>query len=176
MLTDNLADLIRLKEKELWTHKQTGEQKIPTLRVSDNNNLILLNDLAAKHQLNFVPTLKDDSAAALNNMRMLIRSERIIINPRCKTLIYHLRSAIWNKARNNYARSGDAGHYDAVDSLKYLCRNVNMTKNPYPANYQLANSELPIFSLTNPKEPKTDLERQLSTMFKLNNRRKKGSY
>lgn len=170
MLTDSLAALVKMKEAELWTHPSTGQIKVPALRVSDNNNLILLNDLAVKHQITFLPTLKDNSDAALNNMRMLLRSERIIINPRCKTLIYHLKSAIWNKARNSYARSGDAGHYDAIDSLKYLCRNVNMTKNPYPANYQLANSQLPIFDTTNPNAPKTELEQKLSDMFKLNNR------
>lgn len=176
MLTDSLAMLIKIKEEELWKHEKTGQVKTPALRIADNNNLILLNDLAVKHQITFLPTLKDNADAALNNMRMLLRSGRIIISPKCKTLIYHLKSAIWNKARSSYARSGDAGHYDAIDSLKYLCRNVNLNKNPYPANYQLANSEFPVFSLSNPKEPRTELERNLTTMFKLNNRKSKRPY
>jgi hypothetical protein len=84
MLTDSLAELIKLKESSLWTHPMTGQIKEPSLRVADNNNLILLNDLAVKHNISFIPTLKDNADAALNNMRMLLRSERIIINPRCK--------------------------------------------------------------------------------------------
>lgn len=174
MLTDNLAELIKAKEQALWTSPKTGSFKPPTLRVADNNNIILLNDLAAKHQINFVPTLKDNSDAALNNMRMLLRSERIIIDPRCKTLIFHLESAIWNKARNSYVRSGDQGHYDAVDALKYLCRNVNMNKNPYPSNYHLANTHAPIFSMEKPNEPQNDLERKLVEMTKIKTGRKIG--
>lgn len=174
MLTDSLAELIKAKEQSLWTSPLTGEQKVPYLRVADNNNLILLNDLGAKHKITFVPTLKDNADAALNNMRMMLRSERIYINPRCKTLIFHLKSAIWNKARNSYARSGDQGHYDAVDALKYLCRNINLGKNPYPANYQLANSHTSIFNNASTLEPKTELEQGIVNIFKTKPGRKVG--
>jgi len=174
MLTDSLAALIKSKEQAIWTSPITGEQKIPHLRVSDNNNLILLNDLGAKHKLTFVPTLKDNADAALNNMRMLLKSERLFINPRCKTLIFHLKSAIWNKARTSYARSGDQGHYDAVDALKYLCRNINFNKNPYPANYQLANSHASIFTNEKAGEPKTELEQGIVNIFKTKAGRKVG--
>jgi len=136
MLTDNLAAKIAETEARLWFNKYTGEPKTPFLRVSDNNNLVLLNDLAGSHGLTFLPTRKDDKDAALNNMRMLIRNKRIIIHPRCKTLIFHLESAIWNNDRTKYVRSAvDKSHYDAVDALVYLCRNINYNKNPYPANY-----------------------------------------
>lgn len=172
MLTDSLAELIKIKEATLWTHPSTGSLKPPLLRVADNNNPILLNDLAIKHSINFMPTLKDNADAALNNMRMLLKSERIIIHPRCKTLIYHLKSAIWNKARSSYARSADHGHYDAVDALKYLCRNINFNKNPYPANYQLKGSQMPIFSLENPNQPTTEFEKKLVAMTKMENPRK----
>lgn len=165
MLTDSLAEQIKQKEAQLWTHPQTGSIKTPYMRVADNNNPTLLNDLTIKHQITFIPTLKDNAEAALNNMRMLLKSERIIIDPRCKTLIYHLRSAIWNKARTSYARSADHGHYDAVDALKYLCRNINFNKNPFPSNYQLKNSEMPIFTTESSNKPSTELERQLSSVF-----------
>jgi hypothetical protein len=129
MTSDILAQAIKDRELALWRGKP------PLLRVSDNNNIILLNDLAIKHQLNFIPTLKDNFDAALNNMRMLVKSGRIIINPRCKTLIYHLEGAIWNKARTTFARSADKGHFDCVASLIYLCRNINLNKNPFPAGF-----------------------------------------
>jgi hypothetical protein len=44
MTTDNLAQMLKIKEAEHFVD-QYGLRKEPTLRVSDNNNLILLNDL-----------------------------------------------------------------------------------------------------------------------------------
>lgn len=174
MLTDSLAEQIKAKETGLWTHPKTGSQKEPTLRIADNNNPILLNDLSAKHNILFLPTLKDNSDAALNNMRMLLKSGKIIINPRCKTLIYHLKSAIWNKSRTSYARSADQGHYDAVDALKYLCRNINFNKNPFPANYQLMGSQMPIFSMESENKATTDFEKQLVSSLTRESPRKIG--
>lgn len=164
MLTDSLADGIKTKERTLWSNPISGEVETNILRVADNNNLVLLNDLAAKHQLPFIPTLKDNKDAALNNMRMLLKGERIIINPRCKTLIFHLESAIWNKERTKYARSVDKGHFDAVDSLVYLCRNVNFNKNPYPANYNLSGAQT-IFNYDQTPKATTDFEKSLVNMM-----------
>lgn len=173
MLTDSLAEAIKAKEKALWTSSM-GFFKEPTLRVADNNNLVLLNDLQIKHQLMFLPTLKDNADAALNNMRMMLKSGKIIINPACKTLIFHLQSAIWNKARNSYARSADRGHYDAIDTLKYLCRNVNYNKNPYPDNYQFTGAK-DIFYVE-PQNGQTKVETSLQNMFKIKNPRKLRGY
>ncbi len=105
------------------------------MRVSDNNNLIFLNELAFRHNLTFMPTRKDNKEAALNQVRMKIAAEQILINPKCKTLIYHLRNGSWAKSKKDFARSPDAGHYDAIDSLIYLIRNIIETKNPYPPGY-----------------------------------------
>lgn len=134
MTTAYMADQIKAKERSLLVNKMTGEQMEPYLRICDNN-LIVINDLYALHGLTFVPTAKDDAAAALNNMRIMLKEGRIIINPRCTTLIYHLRNATWNKSRKSFDRSPDAGHYDAVDALKYMVRNIQYTKNPYPASF-----------------------------------------
>lgn len=134
MTTQYMAEELKRKEAALWTHPMTSEQQTPYLRVCDNN-LIVINDLQRLHGLNFIPTQKDDAQAALNNMRIMIAQKRIIINPRCKTLIYHLKNATWAKNRKTFDRSPDAGHYDAVDALKYLVRNVYYSRNPYPANW-----------------------------------------
>jgi hypothetical protein len=134
MTTDFMAAKLKEKEAALWTNPLTQEQKEPYLRVSDNN-LIVINDLHSLHGIVFQPTQKDDSDAALNNLRVMLKEGRIIIHPRCKTLIFHLKNAAWNKSRRSYKRSPDAGHYDAVDALKYLVRAVHYQKNPFPANY-----------------------------------------
>lgn len=132
--TDVLAMGIKQKETEVFSDIFTGETKLPYMRVSDNN-LIVIADLYQLHRLQFFPTRKDDSDAALNQMRMMLAAQKIIINPKCKTLISHLENATWNKARTTYDRSPDKGHYDAVDALKYLVRNIQTSKNPYPASY-----------------------------------------
>jgi hypothetical protein len=52
-------------------------------------------------------------------------------------LIRHIKNARWKEKGNkdDFARSPDDGHYDAVDALLYFMRAVNYNKNPYPAGY-----------------------------------------
>lgn len=129
--TQVLAAGIRKKEAEHFTDALTGEQRAPYLRVSDNN-LTVINDLYQLHGLRFIATRKDDADAALNNMKIMLQNEKIIINPRCRTLITHLECAVWNKSKTSFERSADMGHFDAIDSLKYMVRNIQQQKNPYP--------------------------------------------
>jgi len=135
--------------KELATgikEKLTGlyGEKLPYLMFADNNNIILLNDLQMGHGLNFLPTKKDNKEAAINNVRLKVLNREVIIHPRCKTLIYHLKNGKWAKRANSststgnykqFARSADGGHFDALDAVIYLIRNIIFSKNPYPAHY-----------------------------------------
>lgn len=120
-------------------------EKRPYLMFADNNNLILLNDLRSEHELNFIPTRKDNKEAAINNVRIKVMNRDIIIHPRCTTLISHLKNASWNKSSRGgyreFSRSPDSGHYDAVDALIYLIRNIVYSKNPYPNHYMTMGSE-----------------------------------
>lgn len=134
MTTKVVAENIRKIENNLWTNALTGEFEAPYLRVSDNN-LILINDLQKEYGLTFLPTEKHNKDAYLNQMRNMVQARQIIIHPECKTLISHLKSATWDKSRKSYKRSPDNGHYDAVDALAYLVRNVDMNRNPYPKGY-----------------------------------------
>lgn len=132
---DSLAAAINKKEQDLWTSKLSGEFKPPYLRIADNNNIILLNDLSYQYNLRFIPTRKDNREAALNTMRVKLAEEKIIIHPRCKVLIYHLRNAMWAKNKKDFTRSTQHGHWDALPALMYLVRNIQETKNPYPPGY-----------------------------------------
>lgn len=137
LLLDRFAQNIKKKEEGLWTNPLSGEFKPPYLRIADNNNLIMLNQLTYDHNIQFIPTAKDNKDAALANVRLKIANKQLYIHPRCKTLIYHIRNATWNKQKTNFSRSPDAGHYDAVDALIYFVRNVQTNRNPYPAGYGL---------------------------------------
>lgn len=160
VLSDTLAKEIKRKEELLWT-TSPGIIRTPLMRISDDNNKILLNDLTGIHGLVFLPTRKDDAEAALNNMRVLLKSERIIINPRCVVLIHELENTVWNKSRSSYSRS-EGRHGDTLDALKYMCRSINMTKNPYPADYDLSFDG----AFFNPNAPKaTQLDQQIKQIF-----------
>lgn len=171
MLTDNLAHEIKMKERQ-FENKFTGELIKPHLRVADNNNPILLQDLSVKHAIHFSATAKDNADAALNNMRMMLKSGKIIIDPKCVNLLAHLKGAVWNKARTSFARSPDKGHYDFVDCLSYLCRNVDFNRNPFPKDsYSPSNHH--INNQVN-KENLTPFENFVKQTFtpKLNRRRR----
>lgn len=133
-----LTDKIMTKERELWFNVLTNEQKKPYLRVSDIN-YIVTDEIykQSNKQVNFVATKKDDNESAINALRIMLATKKIIINPRCKTLIRHLRNVKWDNRTtvSRFARSPDDGHYDAVDALKYFVRSVVYSKNPYPAHY-----------------------------------------
>lgn len=133
-----LTQEIDKKEKLLWTNTLTNEIKEPLMRVSDIN-LIVTNEIRkfSQGRLNFVNARKDDKDSALNNLRVLLANKKIIINPKCETLIRHLKHAKWSKNKQKFARSIDDSHYDFVDALVYFVRHVNFSKNPYPKGYDL---------------------------------------
>lgn len=156
--TANLAASIKKTEEQLWGLKK------PFLRVSDNNNLILLNDLSIDYGISFVPTAKDNKHAWINQIRIMISEERIIINPKCKQLIFHLKNATWNRTKTEYERSLDNGHYDLVDALAYLIRNISYAKNPYPKGYGMTYGD-GSFRVEN--ESRSNFESHLINMFSI---------
>ncbi len=132
------ARQIQDKEKELWFNPMVNEYKKPYVRVSDINYIVQSELSRITHgEVVFQASKKDDNNAAINQMRVLLDNKKIIIHPRCKTLIRHLKNVKWKNVndKTTFARSQDDGHYDAVEALKYLVRNVQFTKNPYPASY-----------------------------------------
>lgn len=170
LVSDVLAGSIREKEQKLWLD-YLGQYRSPYMRISDNNNIMLLNDLQIKHQLTFLPAPKDNADAQLNNLRLLLKSHKIIINPRCVGLISHLKNAIWNKARTSYVRNNTFGHFDALDALKYLVRMVDFNKNPYPAGYDLdprKDYQIPIKA-----SPNNKLDNSLRDIFKIRPNRRR---
>lgn len=128
MTTDQLADDVKKHEKDVFLGYE------PYLRVSDNNNLLLLNDLNIKHKLHFLPTSKDTLEAMVNNARLWIKEGKVEIDPSCEQLIGCLSYGIWMESRRDFARSPVYGHFDALAAFIYLLRNINVSTNPIPAN------------------------------------------
>lgn len=114
-----LAAIVRSKERERW-----GEYAEPFLRVADNNYPMTLAELAAVHGLSFLATAKDEKEAAVLEVNRWIREGKIAVHPRCALLIAQMQAAVWNTKRTEFAQSKAMGHFDAVDALIYLVRNV----------------------------------------------------
>lgn len=131
---------IQEKEAVLWTDPISQETKRPYFRVSDVNHIVLkeIRD-HSDQEVNFIPARKDDKDSAINVLRMMLAAKKIIINPRCKTLIRHLRNVKWASSNNKskYARTELDFHYDAVDAAIYMVRHIVYSKNPYPAYYNV---------------------------------------
>lgn len=128
-LTKNIASGIDEKEKQLgWTNVYR--------RVADNNNLILLQDLAADYNKNFYPTNKDSLAAMVNQVRLMVQDGRIIVSPKCTHLIGSLKYGVFqDEKRNMFGRSKTYGHFDSIASLTYLARNIDFVTNPIPKSH-----------------------------------------
>ena len=141
MTTQHLAKRIKEIESIRFLDEETNEVNEPYLRVMDND-LKLINDLSRLHQIQFIPTKKDNRDAAINNLRMWIGNGKIEIHERCKTLIYHLENGQWNKHRTDFRHLKDSpsgevlgGHADALAAIAYMVRNIVESRNPYPENY-----------------------------------------
>lgn len=118
---------VAAKEAELW-----GERPV-YMRVVDAPPIVIA-ELNRDNARPWFPTRKDDKEAQVNALRRTVAEHRIVIHPRCKTIRAHMRHAVWNTNRTQFARvEGQLGHFDGVDACVYLVRNVNRAKNPYPA-------------------------------------------
>lgn len=136
--TPNIFGKTKEVEIRLGYSKELTDGKLERtknfVRYSDNNNLILIQDLNLLGAP-YNPTTKDSLDAMINKLRVWFKQDRIIIHPRCKFLIGTVRSALWNKNRDDFKRTKAFGHADALASLMYLVRNVDELSNPIPREY-----------------------------------------
>lgn len=126
------------KETLLWTNPLTNEVFTPESRVSDINPFVIQEiSISSNGKVNFGMASKDNKLANINKLRVMLSAKKIIIDPKCQTLIRHLKNSRWKDktSKEDYARSPDDGHYDAVDALLYFVRAINYKKNPYPVGY-----------------------------------------
>ena len=60
----------------------------------------------------------------------MFANNKIKIDSKCKTLIDHCKYGVWNEQRTSYQRTASMGHFDAIDALVYLVRNLIRDSNP----------------------------------------------
>lgn len=119
------------------------------IRYSDNDNIILLQDLDTDHKMHFIPTSKDTLPAMVNNLRLWVKDVRIILAPACLLTARTLKSGLWNKDRTEFKRTVALGHCDALAAAMYGVRNVETYAhiNPIPQSFGV---DTPNTFFTNP--------------------------
>lgn len=138
MTTDLLAKAIQEKEFELWGNSEKPDDKIAVHhRIADNSHPLLNNDLTLDYQIPFEEVEKGSLDEMVNDLRLWVKSGRLIVSPKAKHLIGALESGIWNEKRSEFSQSKNFGHFDAVAAAVYLVRclkNGIEQYNPIPEN------------------------------------------
>mgnify|MGYP003674810263 CR=1 FL=1 len=116
--TDAIASAVMRTEESLW------DGLVPKKRISDIDPR-LIADLQKISGIQFRATKKDNKEAQVNQTNLMFINSQIQIDPKCKVLIDHCKYGVWNEARTQYQRSNAMGHFDAVDALVYMVRNVD---------------------------------------------------
>lgn len=152
-----------LKTAILEKEQALGWEKPPHLRVSDNNNPLLLQDLSYLHQIHFIPTDKGSLEEMINTVRLMVNKGQILVHPRCKQLRGCLKYGVWDKNRQKFSHSKIYGHFDALAALVYLVRNINKTTNPIPKDFQVDFNNQILF----PHQREEQAVRDLKKAFRL---------
>lgn len=157
--SDLIADMIKAKEKELW-----GDKK-PYFRINDFDigSQLLVNELESHHDLKFTTGEKDGLEAGVNELRLIIKNNLLVISPECTNLIAQLSACVWDTKREQFDRIPGYYHFDLVAALIMAVRNIRRQHNPYPSEKYNFNSQ---FFFAQP-EGKTSNARLIESLFKL---------
>lgn len=130
---------LRLTEDQIKRVNTAWETHEPAVyqRICDNNNPLLIQDLSLMHQLHYVATDKGTLQEMVNAVKNMVRSEGIIVHPKCKQLRGSLKYGVWDKHRKEFAESKLFGHFDALAALVYGVRNIGSSQvtNPIPPGF-----------------------------------------
>lgn len=122
-----IVEAAKKKESKLWR----GET--PYTRVYDANKQLLW-DVSSEHKYPVVIPNKDHKAAAINQLRVRIREQKLKIHKNCENLRRQLRVGLWKDEKHlDFQRTEGLGHLDGLAALMYLNRSVNTRRNPFPA-------------------------------------------
>lgn len=153
-VTSNIAVLIKTKSEQLWPGSKVHRY------VGDNNNGQIIQDLNIIYNLPFVGTTKSNMSddpqrigikqSMVNDLREQVKRGQVIIHPDCKETIGNFRSGIWNKNFSSFERTEQYGHFDLLDAVIYLNRNVDRVTNPIPDTFYWDRQQSQIKSTAKP--------------------------
>ncbi|PJZ98860.1 hypothetical protein CH369_18010 [Leptospira levettii] len=137
LTTEIIAKNVRQKELE------TFGSVIPLIRIGDNDNLLLFNDLTTKYGYSIFSVHKQPKESMINQTKIMFSQNRIAVDPKCKNLITTLKSGLWNNTRTDFERNKIIGHCDSISALIYGIISIDYNRNPIPFT-QLINPETQI--------------------------------
>lgn len=135
MSTDTLAKTYMQKRDQLWPN-------LPIYKQAADCQQNILSDLWDRHQVRFDQFTDKGAGSVLqnaNNVDVLIRERRLVIDPRCVNLIAQMEYAQWdaknlkkNSQKRELARSELFQHFDLVSALLYLSKIVDYNYDSVP--------------------------------------------
>jgi hypothetical protein len=138
--TKQIAEAIIELETELWgppPDPQPGQmppdRERVSRRVDDTTGRVTL-DLWEIHKLRAEPATKNDRNASIGLIRTYLRDGTLVIHPRCVELLEQLHTALNNKTKTDFERNAK-GHCDLAAALMYFVRDLNLTTNPFPKDF-----------------------------------------
>lgn len=132
----------------------------PIIRVFDAPSQLLI-DINDVYGLSAYNVLKGDWFEGLNWLNVAFETDLIEVDPSCVFTIKTLRAATFNKQRNDYDRTEELGHMDAVASLTYGVR-AHMRYSP---NFRWFDAVGREFGLDRSKQARAYLEGLLTNKF-----------
>lgn len=115
---------------------QHSAPRQPYLRVGDPAGGFL-KDMASEYLLAVLPTEKTEKRLNADITNNMLLNKKILIHPRCVKLIEQLSGVAWDDKRRVWQHgiyvTGGSHHFDGVDCLIYMARNVRWSrKNQLP--------------------------------------------
>ena len=128
--TAQIAAEVTRKEGELWKNCDPRQ----TSRVVDDPHGRVVLDLWELHDVYCEKAVKHDRDASIGLIRTWLLKGSLVIHPRCVNLIKQLKFAQKTRTGRDFVES-EEGHFDLAAALMYFVRGLDLTLNPYPADF-----------------------------------------
>jgi hypothetical protein len=109
-------------------------------------------DLWEMHRVSASPIANKNRDADRENARSWVSHRRVLINPRCKSLIRQLHQGVFSSNGVEWERDEVDGHQDVLAAFVYFCRLVD-TRNPYPPGFGFVDPQNQAWAHGVPKKP-----------------------
>jgi hypothetical protein len=119
---------------EAWGTARREKRIDGTIRVTDQDGRLVNDLIKPPYLLSWTATQKTDATVWERQLRTAIKQGKLRVHARCRRLLKTLKYARWNDNRTDYERTEETGHADLWKALVYMFRNVQWSRNPYPAN------------------------------------------
>jgi hypothetical protein len=127
-------------ERALWPGRRPRRRLVDTSQRTAADMASLQDAGDPTKENRWMTVVNADREAAVNQLRMDVDRHRILISPKCRVLIAHLRHGIWNTNRTDFARIAQHttehtggvrfAHFDAVAAAMYFVRHVQRNRMP----------------------------------------------